>query len=75
MNSRKIIENKIKSSQHSNQLDKYKYITAKDKETALAYYEKWKGVKFPKDFSNFVTLETLSLTVQKFRKAQKKNVF
>ena len=45
-----IIENKIKSSQHSNQLDKYKYITAKDKETALAYYEKWKGVKFPKDF-------------------------
>ena len=47
-----IIENKIKSSHHSNQLFKYKYITANNKETALAYYDKWKGLEFTEDFKN-----------------------
>ena len=44
-----VIENKIKSSQHSNQLYKYEYITAQNFKTALDCYEKWKLIEFPKD--------------------------
>jgi len=44
-----VIENKIKSSQHSNQLFKYEYITAPNTKTALDCYEKWKLIDFPKD--------------------------
>jgi hypothetical protein len=47
-----IIENKIKSSQHSNQLFKYEYITANNLESALEAYKLWKSIKFPKD--NFI---------------------
>ena len=42
-----VIENKIKSSQHSNQLFKYEYITAQNLENALECYKKWKSIKFP----------------------------
>ncbi|MEY2705229.1 MAG: hypothetical protein RL407_1291 [Bacteroidota bacterium] len=44
-----VIENKIKSSQHSNQLFKYEYLTAQNLETALNCYERWKSIEFPKD--------------------------
>ncbi|MFM2249842.1 MAG: hypothetical protein RLZZ358_769 [Bacteroidota bacterium] len=44
-----VIENKIKSSQHSNQLYKYEYITAQNFKTALDCYEKWKLIEFPQD--------------------------
>jgi hypothetical protein len=42
-----VIENKIKSSQHSNQLYKYEYITSPDLHTALNLYKKWKSIEFP----------------------------
>lgn len=42
-----VIENKIKSSQHSNQLYKYEYITSPDLLTALNLYKKWKSIEFP----------------------------
>lgn len=42
-----VIENKIKSSQHSNQLYKYEYITSPNLLTALNLYKKWKSIEFP----------------------------
>jgi len=70
-----IIENKIKSSQHSNQLFKYKYITEKNKEKALAYYEKWKGLEFTEDFKNACWLaddKILNELIQKLEEEKKK---
>jgi hypothetical protein len=38
-----VIENKIKSSQHSNQLFKYEYLTARNEESAWQCYFQWKS--------------------------------
>jgi hypothetical protein len=42
-----VIENKIKSSQHSNQLFKYEYLTANNKQMAWECYLQW---KFPDEY-------------------------
>ncbi len=41
-----IIENKIKSSQHSNQLFKYEYLTKHEEEEALICFLNWKSINF-----------------------------
>ena len=45
-----VIENKIKSSEHSNQLHKYEYITASNIEFAIESYENWKSIEFSQEF-------------------------
>lgn len=47
-----VIENKIKSSQHSNQLFKYEYLTARDKELAWQSYFQW---KFPDECNKILS--------------------
>jgi hypothetical protein len=41
-----VIENKIKSSQHSNQLFKYEFLTKYDDKEALPCFLKWKSINF-----------------------------
>ncbi|MBM3186867.1 MAG: PD-(D/E)XK nuclease family protein, partial [Bacteroidetes bacterium] len=45
-----VIENKLKSSQHSNQLFKYEYLTTNDEKEAWHYFLQW---KFPIEYKQW----------------------
>jgi hypothetical protein len=69
-----IIENKIKSSQHSNQLFKYEYLTARDEELAWQSYFQWKfPVEYKKLRSEFDSDHERFLKV--IQKQQKKDSY